>query len=142
MAKVMVTYWSGTGNTEKMAELITEGAKAKGADVDCKTISDVTVDDALGYDIIVIGSPSMGEEVLEENEIEPFVESLSGKVKDRKVAIFGSYGWGDGEWMRQWAERMRGYGANLLDDGLMVHETPEGDAVDQCKQFGERLAGF
>ena len=142
MSRILVVYWSGTGNTEKMAELITEGAKEKGAEVDCKTISDVTVDDALGYDIIAIGSPSMGQEVLEEGEIEPFVEELGGKIKDRKVAIFGSYGWGDGEWMRNWAERMHGYGANLLDDGLMVNETPDDDDVDNCKNYGAKLAAF
>ena len=142
MSKVLVTFWSGTGNTEKMAELITEGAKAKGAEVDCKNISEVDVDSALAYDVLVIGSPSMGAEVLEENEIEPFVTALEGKIKDHKLGIFGSYGWGDGEWMRNWAERMRGAGANLVDDGLIVHETPEGDAIEECKQFGEKLATF
>ena len=142
MGKILITYWSGTGNTEQMAQLITEGAKAKGADVECKNISEVDADSALGYDVLAIGSPSMGAEVLEENEIEPFVEAIEGKIKDKKLAIFGSYGWGDGEWMRNWAERMRGAGANLLDDGLIAHETPEGDAIAECKQFGERLAAF
>lgn len=142
MGKILITYWSGTGNTEKMAELITEGAKQGGATVECKNISQVGVEDALSYDVLAIGSPSMGDEVLEENEIEPFVEALSGKVKDKKIAIFGSYGWGDGLWMRNWAERMKGYEANLLDDGLMVHELPEGEAIDECKKYGERLAGF
>ena len=142
MSRILVTYWSGTGNTEKMAQLITEGAKGKGAEVDCKTISAVDVDAALGYDVLAIGSPSMGAEVLEENEIEPFVEDLEKKARGRKIGIFGSYGWGDGEWMRNWAERMQGCGATLLDDGLMVHETPEGEDVEKCKQFGERLAAF
>ena len=142
MSKILVTYWSGTGNTEKMAELITQGAKAKGAEVDCKNISEVGVDDALAYDVLVIGSPSMGAEVVEESEIEPFVESLSDKAKDRKIGIFGSYGWGDGEWMRNWADRMKGYGANLLDDGLIAHETPEGDEANACVAWGESLAGF
>lgn len=143
MSKVLVTYWSGTGNTEKMAQLITEGAKAKGAEVDCKVISQVDVDTALSYDVLAIGSPSMGAEVLEENEIEPFVEALEAKAKGRKIGIFGSYGWGDGEWMRNWTERMQGCGAMLLDnEGFMVHETPEGEDVDKCKDFGERLAQF
>ena len=143
MSKVLVTYWSGTGNTEKMAEYIAEGAKAGGAEVDCKVISQVTVDGALGYDVVAIGSPSMGAEVLEENEIEPFVTELEGKAKGRKIAIFGSYGWGDGEWMRNWNDRMLGCGANLLDgEGLMVHETPEGEDIEKCKDFGGRLATF
>jgi len=143
MSKVLITYWSGTGNTEKMAQLITEGAKAKGADVDCKAISQVDVDTALGYDILAIGSPSMGAEVLEEGEIEPFVEAIEGKLSGRKLGIFGSYGWGDGEWMRNWTERMQQAGANLLDgEGFMVHETPEGEDAEKCKAFGERLAGF
>lgn len=142
MSKVLITYWSGTGNTEKMAEAIAEGAKAKGAEVDCKNISEVTADVALGYDVIAVGSPSMGAEVLEENEIEPFVTELEGRIKDRKLGIFGSYGWGDGEWMRNWAERMRGAGANLMDDGLMAHETPDDAAIEECKGWGEKLAAF
>ncbi len=142
MSKLLVTYWSGTGNTEKMAELITEGAKAKGAEVDCKTISNVTVDDALGYDVVAIGSPSMGAEVLEENEVEPFVEEYEKQAKGKKLGIFGSYGWGDGEWMRNWAERMQASGARLLDEGLMVHETPEGEDEEKCRDFGARLAAM
>ncbi|MCD8139899.1 MAG: flavodoxin [Planctomycetaceae bacterium] len=142
MSKILVTYWSGTGNTEKMAEYITEGAKAKGAEVDCKNISHVDVDTALTYDVIAIGSPSMGAEVLEEAEIEPFVTDLEGKLKGRPLGIFGSYGWGDGEWMRNWADRMKAAGARLFDDGLMVHETPEGEDIEKCKEFGAGLASF
>jgi flavodoxin short chain len=125
-----------------MAELIAEGAKAKGAEVDCKRISESSVDEALGYDVVAIGSPSMGQEVVEEDEVEPFVEGLRDKAADRKFAIFGSYGWGDGEWMRIWSERMRSYGANLLDDGLTVHETPEGDDEALCREYGEKIAAF
>ncbi|MCD7896889.1 MAG: flavodoxin [Planctomycetaceae bacterium] len=125
-----------------MAELITEGAKAKGAEVDCKTISNVTVEDALGYDVVAIGSPSMGAEVLEENEVEPFVEEYEKQAKGKKLGIFGSYGWGDGEWMRNWAERMQSSGARLLDEGLIVHETPEGDDIEKCRDFGARLAAI
>ncbi len=142
MSKVLIVYWSGTGNTEKMAKFIEEGAKAKGAEVDCKQISAVDADAALGYDVLAIGSPSMGNEVLEESEIEPFVAAIESKVKGRKLGIFGSYGWGDGEWMRNWAERMRNVGAVLLDDGLMVHETPTGDAIEECRVFGKRLAAL
>lgn len=142
MSKILVTYWSGTGNTEKMAQYITEGAKANGADVDCKVISEVDPESALAYEVLVIGSPSMGAEVLEEAEIEPFVTAIEGKLKDHKLGIFGSYGWGDGEWMRNWAERMRAAGARLVDDGLMVNETPEGDDIEKCKDFGASLASF
>lgn len=142
MSKVLIVFWSGTGNTEKMAELIAEGARKDGAETDCMAISGMTVDTALGYDVLAIGSPSMGAEVLEENEIEPFVEELCGKASDKKIAIFGSYGWGDGEWMRNWADRMRSAGANLMDDGLIVHETPEGDDIDNCRNWGAKLAAF
>ncbi|MDR1612619.1 MAG: flavodoxin [Planctomycetota bacterium] len=142
MAKILIVYWSGTGNTERMAELITGGAKAKGAEVDCKRIGESGVGEALGYDVVAIGSPSMGQEVIEESEVEPFVEELNGKIAGRKFAIFGSYGWGDGEWMRVWAERMRSYGADLLDDGLTVNESPQGDGETLCREWGEKLAAF
>ena len=142
MSRILVTYWSGTGNTEKMAELIAEAARAKGAEVTCKVVGETTVDEALGYDVLAVGSPSMGAEVLEESEIEPFVGELEGRLKDRKLGIFGSYGWGDGEWMRNWAERMRACGATLLDDGLIAHETPDGEDADKCREFGGKLAAF
>lgn len=142
MSKILITYWSGTGNTEKMAEYIAEGAKTKGAEVDCKAISQVDVDTALSYDVLAIGSPSMGAEVLEEAEIEPFVTAIEGKLKDRRLGIFGSYGWGDGEWMRNWSDRMKAAGARLVDDGLMVHETPEDEDIEKCKDFGASLASF
>ncbi|MCC8179436.1 MAG: flavodoxin [Planctomycetes bacterium] len=142
MAKVLVTYWSGTGNTEKMAECIAEGAKEKGAEVDLKQVGSVSAADALAYDVIAIGSPSMGQEVLEESEVEPFVDDLNQQIKDKKVAIFGSYGWGDGEWMRNWADREREAGANLLDDGLMIHETPSDDDEETCREYGRKLAAF
>lgn len=142
MAKVLVTYWSGTGNTEKMAQLISEGAVAKGAEVDCKPVGQVDADSALAYDVVAIGSPSMGDEVVEESEVEPFVESIADKVKGRKLGLFGSYGWGDGQWMRDWSERMRGVGATLIDDGFIVHEMPEGEDVEKCKEWGAGLASF
>ncbi len=142
MGKIFVVYWSGTGNTEKMAELIAEGAREKGAEVVCKPIAGVGVDEALQYDVVAVGSPSMGQEVVEEGEVEPFVEELCGKASGRKIAIFGSYGWGDGEWMRNWADRMKGCGGALFDDGLMVHETPQGDDVEMCKEYGRKLAAF
>jgi flavorubredoxin len=84
----------------------------------------------------------MGSEVVEESEMEPFVSSVTPKLSGRKVALFGSYGWGDGEWMRNWAERMKNGGANLLDEGLIINETPDGEKADQCVAYGAKIAAF
>jgi flavodoxin short chain len=142
MAKVGIIYWSGSGNTEKMASLISQGAGDAGADVVCKNVSQASQDEVDGYDIVVLGSPSMGNEVVEESEMDPYVKSITPKLRGKRVAIFGSYGWGDGEWMRNWASEMKEAGANLLDDGLIVHETPEGESADQCAAYGKKIAAF
>ncbi len=143
MSKVLIVYWSGTGNTEKMAQLIADSSKEAGADVTLKTVSEAKPEEVTDYDVIAIGSPSMGAEVLEESEMEPFVEDISPLVKDRKVALFGSYDWGDGEWMRNWVERMESAGARIYDgEGLIVHLTPEGEDAEKCKAMGKGIASF
>ena len=142
MAKIFMTYWSGTGNTEKMAELIEKGAAGVGAEVLRKTVDGVSPGDVAGYDVVVLGSPSMGAEVIEEAEMEPFVEAVTPSLKGVKVALFGSYGWGDGEWMRTWSAKMKDAGCVLLDDGLIVNETPDGESASLCEEYGKKLAEF
>lgn len=136
MLKVNIIYWTGTGNTEAMAKLIEEGAEGKGAEVKMLHVSEAGIDDVKNVDIVLLGSPAMGAEVIEENEMEPFVESIASSVSGKKIGLFGSYGWGDGEWMRNWVERMEGYGANLINEGLIVQESPAGDSEDECRNFG------
>ena len=142
MAKVGIIYWSGTGNTEKMAELIAKGAGEAGAEVVCKAVSAATQDELSGYDVVLFGSPSMGAEVVEESEMEPFVAAATPSLKGRKAALFGSYGWGDGEWMRTWSASMKEAGVQLLDEGLIVHETPEGESAEGCVAYGKKAAVF
>ena len=139
MSKVAIVYWSGTGNTEAMAYYVTEGAKAAGAEVDVFTSAEFSADKAGEYPAIAFGCPSMGAEQLEESEFEPFMESIERSLSGKKVALFGSYGWGDGEWMRNWVERLKNVGTLLVDDGLIVNGSPQGDAVELCKKFGEAL---
>jgi flavodoxin short chain len=134
--QINIVYWSGTGNTEAMAKFIQEGAESAGAYVTVKEVSqaDISVLDA---DVLALGCPSMGEEELEETEFEPFVASIEGSVEGKKLALFGSYGWGDGQWMRDWSERMEKAGAELIVESLIVNEAPEGD---ECKSFGSAIA--
>lgn len=141
MAKVLIIYWSGTGNTEKMAELIAQGAQSVGAQVDMNNVALATPDMIDNYDIIALGSPSMGVEVIEEDEMEPFVEDIKDKVSGKKLALFGSYDWGDGEWLRNWEERMTEYGAQVVDT-LAVHLTPEGETEQECISLGVKLASI
>lgn len=137
MSKIAVIYWSGTGNTEAMARAVAEGAGA-----DLFSISDIDIDQALSYDGLAFGCPSMGAEVLEESEFDPFFTVIESKLSGKKVALFGSYGWGDGEWMREWEVRTRATGAHLFEDGLILNETPDAAGIDECLAFGKRFSSL
>ncbi len=139
MKKVVVIYWSGTGNTEQMAEGVFEGAKAAGAEVELVNVADASTDMVEACDALALGCPSMGAEVLEEAEMEPFVESIESLVDGKTLALFGSYGWGDGEWMTDWYDRMKSNGANLVAEGLIINETPDDEGIEQCKELGAKL---
>jgi flavodoxin short chain len=139
MKEIVVIYWSGTGNTEMMAEAIGEGAKSGDANVKVVGVDKASVEDVTNAEVIALGCPSMGDEELEESEMEPFVDSIKDAVKGKKVALFGSYGWGSGEWMEDWQERMKGYGAELVGDGLIINETPDEDGLETCKDLGKKL---
>ncbi len=133
--KIAVIYWSGTGNTEAMAKAVAEGAGAE-----LFSVSDFSGDVA-DYDRLAFGCPAMGAENLEEGEFEPFFTDNESKLSGKKVALFGSYGWGDGDWMRQWADRVTADGAELVNgEGLIVNETPDDGALADCKALGAKLA--
>ncbi len=140
MAKVLIVYVTTTGNTEKMANAIAEGAKGAGADVTLKTVGDASVSELAGYDVIAFGSPAMGAEVIEEAEMEPFFTDAASSLKGKKVAVFGSYDWGDGEWLRTWEGRCKENGAVIAAEGLKAHLEPDDDALAECKAFGAKLA--
>ena len=142
MKKISIIYWSGTGNTEKMAELISEGAVSSDTKVNLLNVSSATIEDVTGADVIALGCSAMGDEVLEEGEMEPFVESIQDKLSGKNVALFGSYGWGDGQWMRDWKERMENSNAILINDGLMVNGEPDGEGIKECKELGKKLASL
>ena len=137
--KAAVVYWSGTGNTEAMANAIAEGISGKGAEVTVFTASEFGADKVSEFDVLAFGCPAMGAEVLEEDEFEPMFTEVEGSLKGKKVALFGSYGWGDGEWMRSWEERCINGGITLATESLIINETPDDDGIAKCKEFGEAL---
>lgn len=133
--KTAVIYWSGTGNTESMAVAVADGAEAE-----LFNVSDFSGNIA-DYDAIAFGCPAMGAEVLEEEVFEPFFTAIESELNGKKVALFGSYGWGDGEWMRNWEDRVKDDGAVLLnDEGLIANEFPSDEDLDKCKALGKMLA--
>ena len=141
MSKTAIIYWSGTGNTEAMAGAILEGAKEVNPETAYFTVSEISADNAAEYDTLILGCPAMGAEVLEESEFEPFFTELETKISGKKVAIFGSYGWGDGEWMRDWEKRVTDAGANLVGgEGLMINDMPDDAGLEQCRAFGKSAA--
>lgn len=134
-----IIYWSGTGNTEKMAQLIGKGIVESGKNAEIINVSDVSADEAVKDDILILGCSAMGDEVLEEGEFEPFIDEISTRVSGKKVALFGSYGWGDGQWMRDFEERMIGYGCSIIDTPLIIQNEPDDDE-QECIEFGEKIA--
>ena len=139
MSKVAVVYWSGTGNTEAMAAAVSEGAREKGAEVSLLTSAEFNGDMVGDFDAIAFGCPSMGDEVLEESEFEPMFDTCKPKLGGKKIALFGSYGWGDGEWMRTWEETCRNDGAEVVGT-VIANEAPDDDAAASCKDLGASLA--
>ena len=140
MSKVAIVFWSATGNPEPMANFIAEGAGAAATIVPCAEMDAAKLGE---YDVVAFGCPAMGAEQLEESEFEPMFAGLEGSLNGKKVALFGSYGWGDGQWMRDWVQRTNDANAVIYtDEGLIINETPDDDGIAKCKEFGKGFAAF
>ena len=140
MENIAIIYWSGTGNTESMANAIAEGISAAGGTAAVMSVEQCSPDQVNTYSKIAFGCPSMGDEVLEESEFEPMFEACKGALDGKKIALFGSYGWGDGEWMRNWEEDCKAAGAELACDSVMSNEGPGDAEVKSCEDLGAALA--
>ena len=141
MSKVAIVYWSSTGNTEAMAHYVAQGVKEAGAEADMFTSAEFSADKAAEYDKIAFGCPSMGAEQLEESEFEPMFEEVKGSLGGKTIALFGSYGWGDGEWMRTWEEDCRPLGCRMACDPVIANGAPDEAAGAECAALGKSLAG-
>ena len=139
MSKVAIVYWSGTGNTEAMANYVAEGVKKAGGEADLFTSAEFGADKAGEYDRIAFGCPSMGAEQLEESEFQPMFDEVSPVLSGKKIALFGSYGWGDGEWMRTWESDCDSAGGNLVCESVICTETPDDAALEACRALGKAL---
>ena len=139
MSKVAVVFWSGTGNTAAMASAVEAGAKDKGAEVSVFVPDEFSPDQVAGFDGIAFGCPAMGSEVLEESSFEPMFAAVEGALSGKKIALFGSYGWGDGQWMRDWEDRCKNNGITLCTESVTANEAPDDAATAACKALGEAL---
>ncbi|SFG42454.1 flavodoxin [Oribacterium sp. WCC10] len=141
MDKVYVVYWTQSGNTQEMAEAVGKGIEAAGKTAEVVSVSDISADvlkDAAGF---ALGCPAMGAEELEESEMEPFVAQVEAFANGKTIGLFGSYGWGDGEWMRNWVERMQKAGATVVDgEGVIANEAPDDAAKASCEELGKKVA--
>ena len=140
MKKTAVVYWSGTGNTESMANAIVEAMKAAGAEAELMTSEQADAGKLAGFDAIAFGCPAMGAEELEETEFAPMFDAVKGSLSGKDVALFGSYGWGDGEWMRTWEEDCASAGIRLAADSVTCCEAPDDEALSACQALGKKLA--
>ena len=139
MSKIAVVYWSGTGNTEAMANAVVSGVTAAGAEAElftCDTFNESMIDQ---YDAIAFGCPSMGAEQLEEDEFEPMFSACAPKLVGKRIALFGSYGWGDGEWMRSWQEQCSELGAVLTEEPVICNDAPDDESTAACEALGKAL---
>lgn len=141
MSKISVVYWSQTGNTLAMAEAIAKGIADGGKEADLVEVGSASLEDLKEEPVFALGCPAMGDEVLEESEMEPFVEAVEAFASGKSVALFGSYGWGDGQWMREWTERMDKAGAKVVNgEGLICQEAPDETVAAECESLGKQLA--
>ena len=141
MKNIAIVYWSGTGNTEAMANAIAEGVRAQGAEVTLLSPGEFSASDFSRYSAVAFGCPAMGAEELEEIEFAPMFDAIESQLSGKNIALFGSYGWGDGEWMRSWCSRCSA--ANLFSEqGLILNETPDEDGLALCRELGAGLANW
>ena len=140
MRKTAVVYWSGTGNTQMMAEKVAEGVRAAGAEADVYNCTEFSADLMDNYEAVAFGCPSMGSEQLEDTEFEPVFTECEAKLSGKVIGLFGSYGWGDGEWMRSWEKDCDDAGINLVCESIICQETPDGDTLEACRAMGKLLA--
>ena len=137
-----MVYWSGTGNTAAMAEAVAQGARGAGASVNVFNLDESAFGGAnvAEYDAIAFGCPAMGAEELEDGTFLPAFESCEGELSGKKIGLFGSYGWGGGDWMASWEETCKNDGAELAADSVICNEAPDDEAVASCKALGAALA--
>lgn len=140
MSKIAVVYWSSTGNTEAMANAVYEGAKSKDPEAKLFTAAQFGADQMDAFDVVLFGCPAMGAEELEDGEFAPMYEACKAKFAGKKIGLFGSYGWGDGEWMRNWDADCKAAGAEMPADFVICNDAPDADAVEACKALGAALA--
>ena len=139
MSNIAVVYWSDTGNTEAMANYVAEGIRAAGGNADVITADSFGPDKVSQYDAIAFGCPAMGDEILEDDIFEPMFSAVEGSLSGKRVGIFGSYDWGDGQWMRDWADRCRAAGAELANDGVIANLTPNDAEAEDCRNLGRLM---
>ena len=143
MSKVNIVFWSQSGNTESMADAVGAGVTEAGGEANVVYVGDASIDELKSAKAFALGCPAMGAEVLEEGEMEPFVTDLEGFVSGKIIGLFGSYGWGDGQWMRDWVDRMTAAGATVVNgEGVICQEAPDGAAEAACKELGKALAAI
>lgn len=143
MSEVKIVFWSGTGNTAAMAEAVAQGVKDAGAAAALVPVGEASVEELKKEKAFALGCPSMGAEQLEESEMEPFMCELEGGIAGKQIALFGSYGWGNQEWMRDWEGRVSSAGASVLNgEGITVNGAPDEDTLEQCRSVGRALAGL
>lgn len=138
---IKIIYWTGTGNTGNMAKYIAEGIVQGKREVEIKEVANANEQDLEEAELIVLGCPAMGSEEIDDTEMLPFIEEVQTMFNGKKIALFGSYGWGSGEWMELWKEQMEDLGATVVAEPLIINEFTKGQDEAICNQYGKSLVG-
>lgn len=138
---IQLIYWSGTGNTANMAKYIEEGIGQGNKEVEVREVANASKENLEEAELIILGCPAMGSEEIDDTEMLPFIEEAQEVFKGKKIALFGSYGWGGGEWMEIWKEQMESFGANVIAEPLIINEFTNSQDEEICIQYGRSLVG-
>ena len=143
MSKVLVVYFSQTGNTEAMAKAVADGVEAAGKEAQLVEAENASAADLEAARVFALGSPATGTEEIDDSYMAPLMDEIEGSLSGKKVLLFGSYDWGDGEFMRTWEERVTSAGAKLVTGaGITANLSPDDAAVEALKKAGEELAAL
>ena len=143
MSKVLVVYFSQTGNTEAMAKAVADGVEAAGKEAKLVEAENASAADLEAARVFALGSPATGTEEIDDSYMAPLMDEIEGSLSGKKVLLFGSYDWGDGEFMRSWEEKVTQAGAELVTGaGITANLSPDDAAVEALKKAGEELAAL
>lgn len=137
--KVSIAYYSETGNTQQLADILANSLSDLGAEVYKAAVSDVENEQFLSGDLLIFATPASGAEEIDQLEMQAFIDDIASQLSGRKIFLCGTYGWGDGEYMQAWSEAMQNLGCELVHEPFVCLEAPDEDAESKIAEIAKEL---